>query len=167
MDDRDAPLERHYRSLFDQAVDGIFFADPTGRYLDVNSAGARMLGYSRDEICSLCIGDVVAREEAARIASHMVELGAGMVLRTDWWFRRKDGSTFFAQVVGQAVGPRLPARHRPRRDGAPASEAALRQQRGTLSRAGQLHAAARLDRKLRNAGDLLQRARRRIRRHCG
>ena len=103
MDDRDAPLERHYRSLFDQAVDGIFFADPTGRYLDVNSAGARMLGYSRDEICSLCIGDIVAGEEAARIASHMVDLGAGMVLRTDWWFRRKDGSTFFAEVVSQRL----------------------------------------------------------------
>jgi PAS domain S-box-containing protein len=38
--------EANYRLLIEQASDGIFVCDPRGRYLDVNSAGAGLLGYS-------------------------------------------------------------------------------------------------------------------------
>ena len=42
--------ELHFRLLVEQASDGIFVADENGHYVDVNSAGAEMLGYSREEI---------------------------------------------------------------------------------------------------------------------
>ena len=38
--------ENHFRLLVEQAADGIFIANPQGKYLDVNSAGAEMLGYT-------------------------------------------------------------------------------------------------------------------------
>src|SRR5690348_8300878 len=37
--------ERRYRELFDSIQEGLFFATPDGRFLDVNDAMVRMLGY--------------------------------------------------------------------------------------------------------------------------
>src|ERR1700736_1090397 len=43
--------ERRYRELFDSIQEGLFFATPEGRFLDVNDAMVRMLGYgSREEL---------------------------------------------------------------------------------------------------------------------
>ena len=59
--------ESHFRLLVEQASDGIFLADAQGKYIDVNSAGAEMLGYTRAEVLELCIADVVAPQEISRI----------------------------------------------------------------------------------------------------
>src|SRR5260370_38942394 len=43
--------ERRYRELFDSIQEGLVFAQPDGRFLDVNDAMVRMLGYaSREEL---------------------------------------------------------------------------------------------------------------------
>ncbi|MBI4495643.1 MAG: PAS domain S-box protein [Deltaproteobacteria bacterium] len=41
--------EEKYRSIFEEAVDGIFQSTPEGHFLLVNPAGARLLGYSSPE----------------------------------------------------------------------------------------------------------------------
>jgi len=96
--------EEHFRILVEQAPDGIFLADAWGRYVDVNSAGAEMLGYTREEILQLSLPDVLAAEEVARLAPEVARFTGGQVIRSDWKFRRKDGSTF----PGEVVGKRLP-----------------------------------------------------------
>ncbi len=49
--------ERRYRELFDSIQEGLFFATPEGRFLDVNDAMVRMLGYdSRDELLRADVG---------------------------------------------------------------------------------------------------------------
>jgi len=46
--------EGAYRTLFENAEEGIFQTSPEGKYLDANPAAARMLGYdSREEILSM------------------------------------------------------------------------------------------------------------------
>jgi PAS domain S-box-containing protein len=92
--------EERYRLLVEQMVDGIFVADAQGRYIDVNQAGCDMLGYSRDELLALSIADVVASSEAERVAPEMARLAGGRRVRSEWRFRRKDGSHFFGEVVG-------------------------------------------------------------------
>jgi PAS domain-containing protein len=52
--------EERFLLLFEQAVDGIFLSDATGHYLDVNTAGHKMLGYTRDEILSRTFVDLLA-----------------------------------------------------------------------------------------------------------
>ena len=59
--------EEHFRLLVEQASDGIFVSDAEGRYIDVNTAGAQMLGYTRDEILKLSICDVIAPSEVERL----------------------------------------------------------------------------------------------------
>ena len=48
--------ERRYRELFDNIQEGLFFAVPSGRFIEVNDALVRMLGYaSREELLNIDI----------------------------------------------------------------------------------------------------------------
>ena len=96
--------EERYRLLVEQAVDGIFLSDAAGRYVDVNSSGCKMLGYTRDEILSRTIADVIAPEEVSRITPEVGRFAEGQVARSEWRFRCKDGS----EIVGEVVGRQLP-----------------------------------------------------------
>jgi PAS domain S-box-containing protein len=95
--------ETRYRLLVEQAVDGIFVSDAEGRYLDVNSAGERMLGYSRAEILALNIRDVILPEEAVRLPGEIARFADGAVVTSEWRFRRKDGSVFSGEVRGRQL----------------------------------------------------------------
>lgn len=95
--------EADYRLLVEQAVDGIFVSDAAGRYLDVNAAGCRMLGYERHEILGLTILDVIAEEEGGRLAGEVARLDGGGIVRSDWRFRRKNGSRFMGEVVARKL----------------------------------------------------------------
>ena len=96
--------ETHFRHLVEQASDGIFIADAQGRYIDVNSAGAEMLGYTREEMLRLSIPDIVAADDAQRVEPEVARFEGGATVRSEWTFRRKDGSTF----PGEVSGKRLP-----------------------------------------------------------
>ena len=75
--------EAHFRILVEQALDGIFIADAQVKYLDVNSAGAAMLGYRREEILRLSISDIVAAEEVPRVADERDRVHAGAAVRNE------------------------------------------------------------------------------------
>jgi len=85
--------ERRYRELFDSIQEGLFFATPEGRFLDVNDAMVRMLGYgSREELLR---GDVSphlypvpeAREKFLKALSER-----GVLRNYEETLRRKDGT---------------------------------------------------------------------------
>ena len=95
--------EQHFRLLVEQAVDGIFIADAMGRYIDVNAAGCAMLGYSREEILCLSIPDVIAEEEVPRLALEIARFSGGAVVRSEWLFRRKDGTFFPGEITGRQL----------------------------------------------------------------
>jgi PAS domain S-box-containing protein len=88
--------ERRYRELFDSIQEGLFFATPDGRFLDVNDAMVRMLGYeSRDELLRNDVGSYLypAPEARERI---LRELHAKGVLRNyEETLRRKDGTLLY------------------------------------------------------------------------
>jgi len=85
--------ERRYRELFDSIQEGLFFATPDGRFLDVNDAMVRMLGYgSRDELLRADVGPhlypvVAARERFSRALSER-----GVLRNYEETLRRKDGT---------------------------------------------------------------------------
>ena len=96
--------EAHFRLLVEQASDGIFIADERGKYIDVNSAGAEMLGYTREEIRQLSLKDIVVSDDAPRLPSEVARFAGGATVLSEWKFRRKDGSFF----PGEVCGKRLP-----------------------------------------------------------
>ncbi|RJQ42548.1 MAG: PAS domain S-box protein [Gaiellales bacterium] len=84
--------EEKFRSLFEESRDAVFISTPEGRFLDMNPAGIRILGYiSREELLEIDIGrdlyaDPEAREEFQK---RMAE--QGYVDDYEAALKRKDG----------------------------------------------------------------------------
>lgn len=92
--------EQKYRQVFDAAGDMIFIRDGrTGMMLEANRAAVRQLGFSRDELAAVCYFDLLASEiektDARRVFEEAMRTGTATRVAL---FRRKDGSTFEAEV---------------------------------------------------------------------
>ncbi|MFO1340785.1 MAG: diguanylate cyclase, partial [Burkholderiaceae bacterium] len=83
--------EQRLRDLFDHAADGIFVADTTGRYVEVNDAGCQMLGLRRDEIIGRTIADFIPPQDLPRLAQAREWLLAGHSQVAEWTLRCKNG----------------------------------------------------------------------------
>jgi PAS domain S-box-containing protein len=85
--------EQRYRELFDNIQEGLFFSDPDGRFIEVNSALVRMLGYdSREELLAVDIPSMLYLfPEQRRRFTAQIE-GTGQLQNFEETLRRKDGS---------------------------------------------------------------------------
>ena len=96
--------ERKYRELFDNIQEGLFFTSPDGRFIEVNEALVRMLGYDSRE-------DLLQAEIPAQIyfsAERRQELTAlmeqhGNLRNYHETLRRKDGSPIHVLMNAFAV----------------------------------------------------------------
>lgn len=95
--------EMRYRKLFENASDGIFISDQEGNYLDVNSVGCTITGYSREEILKLNRRDLVIPEDLAMHPFHDDELRMGKTVLTERRFIRKDGSLIDVEINGNLL----------------------------------------------------------------
>ena len=102
-------VELRYRSIFENAIHGIYQSTPAGRFLDVNPALARMLGYdSPADMIADCTD--IARDyyAAPRSRAEFLALLArgGVVRGFEVQVRRKDGTTIWTRENVHAVsGP--------------------------------------------------------------
>ena len=96
-----------FRTLLDQSTDGIEVVDPeTMRFMDVNDAECRSLGYQRDELLQMTVLDIdpAARQNKSEIANRVLsELGKSGVARFESVHRRKDGKEFPVEVSVQVI----------------------------------------------------------------
>ena len=95
--------EEHFRLLVEQAYDGIFVTDPTGKFVDVNSAAAAMVGYTREELLRLSTTDMVDAAAVQAVLRERELVQHGQDVRTEWMVRRKDGSYFPGEVTGRRL----------------------------------------------------------------
>jgi PAS domain S-box-containing protein len=95
--------EARYRTLFEHAPDGILIADGESRYLDANASICRMLGYSRQELIGKHASDIVTPAEVQHIEPALDTIKARAGYHREWRFRRKDGSTFPAEVIATVM----------------------------------------------------------------
>jgi len=90
--------EEKYQSIFENAGDAIFFLEAegknSGRIIDTNTAAADMHGYSRDELLTMHINDLVFDTEVENIPDKIDKLLSGEWLYTQISHKRKDGSQF-------------------------------------------------------------------------
>jgi len=85
--------ERRYRELFDNIQEGLFFSTPDGRFVEVNDAMVRMLGYaSREDLLQIDIPTQLyfSPEELQRHRQVLDE--QGHLRNFEATLRRKDGS---------------------------------------------------------------------------
>jgi diguanylate cyclase (GGDEF)-like protein/PAS domain S-box-containing protein len=102
--------EQRFRQLFEQSVDALFVHDEEGRFVDCNSRACSLLGYSREELLSLSVGDiscnVLTAEERARKRKEggtlwqqaMAAEPGTFLVSFEEMNRRKDGTTFPVEV---------------------------------------------------------------------
>jgi len=90
--------EARYRTLFEYVPDGILIADMDSYYLDANPMMCKMLGYTRAEVIGLHASDIVAPEEIEYVEPALNQIKANADYFREWQFRRKDGSSFSAEV---------------------------------------------------------------------
>lgn len=86
------------REIFDLASDGIYIADTEGRLLDVNEAGCAMHGYSRGEMRTKSILDLIPPEDRERLQAVRMRMLDGHTEVGEWTGVRKDGSHFPVEV---------------------------------------------------------------------
>ncbi|MEO5957983.1 MAG: PAS domain S-box protein [Opitutaceae bacterium] len=95
--------EGRYRTLFENAPDGLVIADRGSIYLDANPSMCRMLGYARDELIGLHATDIVAPAEIPHIEPALSSIKANSGYHREWLFRRKDSSVFPAEVIATVM----------------------------------------------------------------
>jgi PAS domain S-box-containing protein len=94
-----AASERKYRGLVQGLYDGVFICDGDNRILEATSRLGDMLGYGRDELERLTVSDLVdPRDTEAAPLCRKELMSAGMRV-TERRIRRRDGTTFPAEVA--------------------------------------------------------------------
>ncbi|MDP8247806.1 MAG: PAS domain S-box protein [Candidatus Tritonobacter lacicola] len=95
--------EERFRMIFNKAKDGMFIETADGRIVDVNKAACRMLGYTREELCSMRVKDLMPSE----IAAQLPETIQGETVRDGKYIEtvnvRKDGTRLPVEVSGTLV----------------------------------------------------------------
>ncbi len=98
--------ERKYRSIFENAVEGIFQEHPEGRFLSVNTTLARMLGFDDPAAVIAAYTDIrtqlyIDPADRDRAGAILTDRGRINGLETRW--RRRDGVVIWVSISGRAV----------------------------------------------------------------
>jgi PAS domain S-box-containing protein len=92
--------EERWRNLFDDAPVGVTLTDTHARFVAVNQAFQRMVGYSEAELCRLSVVDITHEDDRAATAAFFATHTAGehTTRRVEKRYRRKDGGVIWAEV---------------------------------------------------------------------
>jgi PAS domain S-box-containing protein len=91
--------ESRLRSIFENAAVGIALLDSHERFLDVNDAWCRMLGYRREELLGLTFREITPREETVLSFHSLDAHGNGQSYhRLERRFLRKDRHEFWGDL---------------------------------------------------------------------
>jgi len=98
--------EARYRNIFENATEGIFQSTPEGRYLSVNPAFARLMGFDSPERMMAEIRDIgqqlyVQPEDRERLKSLLAEKGRVEGLEVQ--IRQRDGRTIWVSINARMV----------------------------------------------------------------
>ena len=90
--------EQKFRGLFENAVEGFFQSTPEGRFISVNPAFAKILGYASPQEVIDNIADIASQYylnlEDRKIYQNLIQEN-GMVNNIEFKVKRKDGSTIW------------------------------------------------------------------------
>jgi diguanylate cyclase (GGDEF)-like protein/PAS domain S-box-containing protein len=92
--------EAMLRAIFDSIQDGIILAEAESlKFLRVNAAICRMLGYSPEELIDVGVNGIHPKDDIERVVGQIGQLARGEIsVMSNVPMRRKDGSIFYADV---------------------------------------------------------------------
>ena len=95
--------EQKYRTLVEQASDGIFIADKQGHFLVVNSSGYKMSQYGPDELDKLTIYDLVVQDDLEKQPFNFADMMTARGARAERRMKRKDGSLVDVEITAKFI----------------------------------------------------------------
>lgn len=93
-----AAAEEKFRALFENATDGIFIVDLTGKFIDVNRTAYERLGYTKEEMLAMRISDLNAPEFNAVLPERLARIREQGSAIFESAHRRKDGTVMPVEV---------------------------------------------------------------------
>jgi PAS domain S-box-containing protein len=90
--------EEKYRTLVEQAVDGILIADLDGKIITANSACSVLSDYSTEELLQMTIYVLAIMEDLAKNPLQLETLKRGEPARSERMMKRKDGSVIQIEI---------------------------------------------------------------------
>ncbi|MDH5477493.1 MAG: PAS domain S-box protein [Nitrospinota bacterium] len=97
--------ERRYRELFENANDIVFTMDDTGRIMDINRGGLRLLGYKKEEALEMSIFELTTGDRVEQISRmlHPQVCPDGKESRIEILFKTKNGYRIPTEVSACAA----------------------------------------------------------------
>lgn len=95
--------EQKFKSLIEQASDGIFLTDFNGNMIDANIRGVEMFGYSKSELLKQNIKNLATNEELENLPIRFQELNLGQSVLSERQLLRKDKSSFYGEVSAKKL----------------------------------------------------------------
>jgi two-component system cell cycle sensor histidine kinase/response regulator CckA len=92
-----------HRVFFEEAADGMFIADPRGRYVAVNPRGTELTGYSREELLNMTISSLIPQEDLDRDPFKIEDLREGRIVVNERSIRRKDGNLVPVEISARML----------------------------------------------------------------
>jgi PAS domain S-box-containing protein len=83
--------KERYKNYVDNAPDGVFVTDETGRFVEVNKAACKMTGYPKDELLSMSISDILPIESIEEGLVHFRKLSNHENSKSDFKFKHENG----------------------------------------------------------------------------
>ena len=94
--------EEKYRTLIDQASDGIFISDEKGDYHDVNSSAEMLTGYNKEELLEMNAKDIIY-DDMVRHPFTYKELVEGKVVLAERIMRQKSGQLINVEISSKLL----------------------------------------------------------------
>ncbi len=95
--------EERYRTLIEQASDGIFISNEHGDYLDVNTSATILTGYQKEELLKLNIKDLMHETNLDTGPIMLDELKTGQVIISERVMKKKDGSALDVEISAKIL----------------------------------------------------------------
>lgn len=84
--------EEKYRSYIEHDPDGVFVADENGKYIEVNEAACRITGYSKEELLTMSVLDLLSERSVDDGLAHFRKVLETGSAKADLVFRQKNGT---------------------------------------------------------------------------
>ena len=86
--------DNRFRHLVNEGSDAIFMYDLQGRFVDVNAAACRLVGYGREELLDLRVSDIEIGFDPVKGLKRWREMAVGEASTMEGFSHRKGGSAF-------------------------------------------------------------------------
>lgn len=95
--------EERYRTLIEQASDGIFISNQEGDYVDVNTSACILTGYTKEELLQLNIRDIIDQKSVETNPLMLEEIKKGQVVINERQMRQKNGNILNVEISAKLL----------------------------------------------------------------